>query len=56
MVVASALCGAPFVGSAADVGDPAPGFSLPSANRPDQSLSELLEMGPVVVVFYRAFW
>jgi len=37
-------------------GDAAPGFVLPSATSSDVTLSELTAEGPVVVVFYRAFW
>ena len=34
----------------------APDFTLPSANGPDVTLSELSADQPVVLVFYRAFW
>ncbi len=38
------------------VGETAPDFELPSAAGETHSLSATLEEGPVVVVFYRAFW
>ena len=38
------------------VGEAAPDFELPSAAGETHSLSATLEEGPVVVVFYRAFW
>lgn len=39
-----------------NVGDVAPGFTLPDATSKDVSLAELLEDGPVVIVFYRGAW
>ena len=56
LAVAGAVSVAATIGSTTDVGDTAPGFELPNANGPSQSLAELLERGPAVVVFYRAFW
>ena len=38
------------------VGETAPDFELPSAVGETHSLSATLAEGPVVVVFYRAFW
>lgn len=38
------------------VGEAAPDFELPSAAGETHSLSAALEEGPLVVVFYRAFW
>ena len=37
-------------------GEAAPDFELPSAAGETHSLAATLEEGPVVVVFYRAFW
>ncbi len=42
--------------SALKVGDRAPGLSLPDAKGKQVSLNQLLEQGPVVVVFYRGGW
>ena len=39
------------------VGDPAPGFSLSAANRPETvSLSHLLQRGPLILEFLRGTW
>jgi peroxiredoxin len=38
------------------VGDRAPGFTLPNATGKEVSLSDLLADGPVIVVFYRGAW
>jgi peroxiredoxin len=38
------------------VGDKAPGFTLPNAIGQDVALQTLLEDGPVIVVFYRGAW
>lgn len=49
--------GAPaMVTAATPVGAAAPGFELPGAAGGTHSLSAALEEGPVVLVFYRAFW
>lgn len=37
-------------------GSAAPDFELPGAAGGDHSLAATLERGPVVLVFYRAFW
>ena len=34
----------------------APDFTLPNANGPEVTLSELSAEQPVILVFYRAFW
>ena len=39
-----------------NVGDTAPGFTLPDATNKDVSLAKLLEDGPVIIVFYRGAW
>lgn len=39
-----------------DVGDVAPGFSLPNASGKTVTLADHLTQGPVVVVFYRGAW
>ncbi len=44
------------VDSAKQVGDQAPEFELPSANGEPVLLTELLESGPVVLVWYRGGW
>lgn len=56
LALAGVLALSPLTAIATDVGEAAPGFELPSANTASQSLPELLQQGPVVVVFYRAFW
>ncbi len=38
------------------VGENAPEFSLPGTDGETHALSAALEQGPVVLVFYRAFW
>ena len=38
------------------VGDRSRQVTVPSATGDEHSLQELIEQGPVVVVFYRAFW
>ena len=38
------------------VGDKAPAFALPNAAGEDVALAELLNDGPVIVVFYRGAW
>jgi len=38
------------------VGDKAPDFTLPGATGEEVALSELLDRGPVVVIFYRGGW
>lgn len=49
--------GAPaMVTASTPVGAAAPGFELPGAAGGTHSLSAALEEGPVVLVFYRAFW
>ena len=40
----------------AEVGDMAPGFTLPSTAQVDRSLESYRGDKNVVVVFYRAFW
>ncbi len=45
-----------IAGSAINVGDRAPAFSLPDATGSMVSLDELREVGPVVVSFYRGGW
>ena len=58
-VLAVALAAAtPALAAAATpaVGEAAPDFELPSAAGETHALSSILEEGPVVVVFYRAFW
>ena len=58
-VVAAALAAVtPALAAAATpaVGAAAPDFELPSAAGETHSLSTTLKEGPVVVVFYRAFW
>lgn len=42
--------------SAKNVGDTAPGFTLPDAVGNEVSLDSLLKDGPVIVVFYRGAW
>lgn len=37
-------------------GQAAPAFSLPGADGETYALEAALERGPVVLVFYRAFW
>ena len=37
-------------------GEAAPAFSLPGADGETYALEAALERGPVVLVFYRAFW
>ena len=41
---------------ARQVGQRAPGFSLPDQTGTDIPLRRLREVGPVVVVFYRGHW
>jgi hypothetical protein len=38
------------------VGDPAPGFTLPSARGGAISLGDVLGRGPAVLAFYRGGW
>ena len=38
------------------LGSAAPEFELPAAAGGEHSLAATLEQGPVVLVFYRAFW
>lgn len=38
------------------LGSAAPEFELPGAAGGEHSLAATLEQGPVVLVFYRAFW
>ena len=59
LLLAMALAaGAPAAVTAATpaTGAAAPDFELPSAAGETHSLSAALEQGPVVLVFYRAFW
>lgn len=59
VLVALALAaGAPALLAAATPapGAAAPDFELPSAAGATLALSATLEQGPVVLVFYRAFW
>lgn len=41
---------------ATNVGDTAPGFSLPNATGDTVTLNDLLRLGPVVLSFYRGNW
>jgi len=41
---------------AKNVGDHAPGFTLPNADGDDVRLADLLDEGPVVIVWYRGGW
>lgn len=41
---------------ALQVGDPSPMFTLPDARGGDFSLAQALDVGPVVLVFYRSGW
>jgi peroxiredoxin len=45
-----------FAARAPKLGDAAPSFSLPDQNGNPTHLSELLDSGPVVVIFYRGEW
>lgn len=59
VLLAMALAaGAPAMVTAAtpEAGAAAPGFELPGAAGGTHSLAAALEEGPVVLVFYRAFW
>ena len=38
------------------VGDPAPNFTLPGATGDEVALADLLDEGPVVLIFYRGGW
>jgi peroxiredoxin len=42
--------------NALNVGDEAPDFTLPASNRESVTLSEVLEDGPAVLVWYRGGW
>ena len=55
-VALAAVTPALAVAATPAVGETAPDFELPSAAGEAHSLSATLEEGPVVVVFYRAFW
>ena len=66
-VAAASACGAeptptlqptpePEIQPSAEVGDMAPGFTLPSTAQVDHSLESYRGDKNVVVVFYRAFW
>ena len=55
-VALAAVTPALAAAAAPAVGEAAPEFELPSAAGETHSLSAILEEGPVVVVFYRAFW
>ena len=50
------LDAADFASRAPQVGDEAPGFSLPDHTGEEVQLSALLRHGPVVLVFYRGEW
>jgi peroxiredoxin len=43
-------------GRVAQIGSPAPGFTLPNAIEKLVSLDQLLDDGPVVISFYRGIW
>jgi peroxiredoxin len=45
-----------FAARAPQVGDAAPDFTLPDQDGEDLRLSQLLEQGPVVLIFYRGEW
>jgi peroxiredoxin len=53
---AERLAAIDFSARAPRVGDQAPDFELPDQNGQDVRLSELLQRGPVVVIFYRGEW
>lgn len=53
---AEAMGGDPPYAGALDVGATAPEFTLPDARSAQVSLSTLLAVGPVVLVFYRGAW
>jgi peroxiredoxin len=53
---AEAMGGDPPYAGALDVGATAPEFTLPDARGGQVSLSTLLAVGPVVLVFYRGAW
>jgi hypothetical protein len=55
-IVPAAIVPAALTAATPAVGATAPEFELPSAAGDTHSLSATLEGGPVVVVFYRAFW
>lgn len=51
-----AVAASGVLGRAKQVGDVAPGFTLPNATGESVSLASLLEQGPVVLVWYRGGW
>lgn len=52
----AAIQEAGVIESAKNVGDRAPGFTLPDAVGKEVALDSLLKDGPVIVVFYRGAW
>lgn len=53
---AKELCTRGIAASALNVGDAAPDFQLPAAFGAEVGLSELLDKGPVVLMFFRGGW
>ena len=51
-----AVGGSGVLEDALSVGDEAPDFTLPGATGAEVALADLLEQGPVVVLFYRGGW
>lgn len=50
------LAASGILDEAVNVGDAAPGFTLPNARGEEVSLATLLEQGPVVITWYRGGW
>lgn len=50
------LAASGILDDAVNVGDAAPGFTLPNARGEQVSLTSLLEQGPVVITWYRGGW
>lgn len=55
-ILSDAYGGSRLAPQALPLGAPAPGFTLPIAGGGEVVLGELLEKGPVALIFYRGHW